>query len=86
MQPQKHGIKGSALGWGTGGGRVPGWLEKWASLILRFVEEEQDLLPAQLCAIPPPLAFYTPTSAAIEARGEDAATRGKCSKRPQSDI
>lgn len=66
---QNHGVKDSALGTAAAGDRVPEWLEKWASLILRFVEEERALLPAQLCAIPPPTAFYTPTSAEIEARG-----------------
>lgn len=66
---EKHGIKDSALGSLAAGNRVPPWLEKWAALTLQFVEEEQALLPPQLCAIPPPQAFYTPSSAAIEARG-----------------
>jgi hypothetical protein len=48
---------------------VPAWLEKWAALVLCFVEEESALLPPQLCAIPQPQAFYTPSSAIVEARG-----------------
>lgn len=73
---QKHGIKDSALGSLDAGDRVPPWLEKWAALTLQFVEEEQALLPPQLCAIPPPQAFYTPSSAAIEARGADSGPEG----------
>jgi len=48
--------------------RIPQWLEKWVALTLEFVKVEQQLLPAQLCALPPP-AFYTPLAAEIEARG-----------------
>lgn len=48
---------------------MPAWLEKWAALVLCFVEEESALLPPQLCAIPQPQAFYTPSSAVVEARG-----------------
>ncbi len=48
---------------------MPAWLEKLAALVLCFVEEESALLPPQLCAIPPPQAFYTPSSAVVEARG-----------------
>lgn len=69
MSVQRHGIKDSALGSDAVGDRVPAWLEKWAALTLCFVEEETALLPPQLCAIPPPQAFYTPSSAAVEARG-----------------
>jgi hypothetical protein len=70
MHPlQRHSIRDSALGSMEAGDRVPAWLEKWAALTLCFVEEEQALLPPQLCAIPPPQAFYTPSSAVVEARG-----------------
>ena len=50
------------------GDRIPQWLEKWVALTLEFVQVEQQLLPEQLCALPPP-AFYTPLAAEIEARG-----------------
>lgn len=70
---QRHGIKDSALGSAAAEDRVPAWLEKWAALVLCFVEEESALLPPQLCGIPPPQAFYTPSSAVVEARGSIAA-------------
>ena len=65
---QAQGLRDSALGSKLRGERVPEWLEKWVALLLEFVEEEQKLLPKQLCMLPPP-AFYTPVAAQIEARG-----------------
>ena len=61
-------MRESVLGSYAMGDRVPEWLEKWVALVLDFVEQEQRLLPPQLCALPPP-AFYTPVAADIEARG-----------------
>ena len=49
--------------------RVPEWLEKWAALIMEYVETEQALLPRELLALRPPYATYTPASAAAEAKG-----------------
>ena len=66
---QKWGVRECALGWGPGRGRVPEWLQKWAALVLEYVEEEQELLPPQLLAIPPPAGHYTPLTAAAEAKG-----------------
>ena len=48
---------------------VPEWLEKWAALIMEYVESEQALLPQELLALRPPYATYTPASAAAEAKG-----------------
>ena len=48
---------------------VPEWLEKWAALIMEYVETEQALLPQELLALRPPYATYTPASAAAEAKG-----------------
>ena len=48
---------------------MPGWLEKWAALVLEYVAEEQRLLPEQLLALPLALGRYTPASAAAEAKG-----------------
>ena len=66
---QKFGVKECALGWGSGQGRVPEWLQKWVSLVLKYVETEQSLLPPQLLAIPPPLGNFTPETAASQAKG-----------------
>lgn len=49
---------------------MPEWLEKWAALIMEYVELEQALLPEDLLALRPPYATYTPASAAAEAKGE----------------
>ena len=49
---------------------MPEWLEKWAALIMEYVETEQALLPQELLALRPPYATYTPASAAAEAKGE----------------
>lgn len=51
---------------------VPEWLEKWAALIMEYVETEQALLPQELLALRPPYATYTPASAAAEAKGMPA--------------
>lgn len=48
---------------------MPAWLEKWAALLLAFVEEEQRLLPAELLTQAPPLLTYTPETAAFAAKG-----------------
>lgn len=48
---------------------MPEWLEKWAALIMEYVETEQALLPQELLALRPPYATYTPASAAAEAKG-----------------
>ena len=66
---QAFGLRECALGGSGGGPRVPAWLEKWASLVLEYVAEEQRLLPEQLLALPPALGRYTPASAAAEAKG-----------------
>ena len=78
----RFGVRDSALGRGglgpaeeaAAGGvmarRVPPWLEKWAALILHFVERERELLPAALLALPPALGGgYSRSAAALEARG-----------------
>lgn len=62
---------------------MPGWLEKWASLVLEYVAEEQRLLPEQLLALPPALGRYTLASAAAEAKGAVLALHKKVC-RPQS--
>ena len=41
-----HGLRAACLG--RGNDRVPPWLEKWAALILEFIEEEYCLLPDAL--------------------------------------
>ena len=61
-------MRDCALGWGPGKGRVPGWLQKWVSLALEYVEMEQRLLPPALLAIQP-AGVYTPATAAAEAKG-----------------
>ncbi|KAK9817177.1 hypothetical protein WJX72_010690 [[Myrmecia] bisecta] len=66
---EKHGLRECALGRHGTRERVPEWLEKWAALILEYVEEEEARLPNELLAVKPPLAFYTPASAAAEAKG-----------------
>ena len=66
---QEAGLGDCALRWGPGQPRIPVWLQKWAALALRFVKEEQALLPAELLAIPPPLGNYNPLTAAAEAKG-----------------
>ena len=63
------GLKDAALGSKARGTRAPDWLQKWAALVLEYIEEERSLLPAELLAIPPPFARYTPASAAAEAKG-----------------
>lgn len=65
---QEAGIKDSALGCEEAGGRVPHWLEKWASLTCAFVAEERRLLPQQLVGLAPPNT-HTPADAEIQARG-----------------
>lgn len=66
---QDWGLKDAALGSESRGTRAPDWLQKWAALVLEYIEEEKALLPAELLAIPPPFARYTPASAAAEAKG-----------------
>ena len=66
---QGWGLKDAALGSKSRGTRAPDWLLKWAALVLEYIEEEKSLLPAELLAIPPPAARYTPASAAAEAKG-----------------
>jgi hypothetical protein len=66
---QAAGLRECALGGGGGQPRIPAWLEKWTALILRFVEDEQRLLPDQLLALPSHLASYTPFTATAEAKG-----------------
>lgn len=45
-----HGLKEACLGI-EGVDRVPAWLEKWASLILEYIEIEHQQLPDALCAL-----------------------------------
>ena len=70
---QAHGLRECALGGGGGQPRVPPWLEKWTALILKFIEEEQSLLPSQLLSLRLPAPsfapLYTPAGAVSEARG-----------------
>ncbi len=49
--------------------RAPLWLEKWAALVLEFIEEERRLLPDQLCSLQLPYASYTRSAAEVEAKG-----------------
>ena len=46
-----YGIRDSALNT-LSGERAPDWLVKWASLILRYVQLEEKLLPEALCNLP----------------------------------
>lgn len=62
----RFGLRASALG--RPHKRLPGWLIKWAALVLEFVELERQLLPAQLLALQL-RARYTPLAAAAEAKG-----------------
>ena len=64
---QAFGLKASALG--RPNDKVPPWLLKWAALVLGFVQQERQLLPAQLLALRLPLVHYTPLTAAAEAKG-----------------
>ena len=66
MRLQKFGLRDSALG--RPHQRLPTWLAKWAALALEFVEQEMELLPAQLVALNL-RAKYTPMAAAAEAKG-----------------
>lgn len=66
---QERGVGESALRGRSRTARVPEWLEKWAALIMEYVETEQALLPQELLALRPPYATYTPASAAAEAKG-----------------
>ena len=43
---KRHGLREACLG--RDDDRVPPWLEKWAALILEFIEEEYRLLPDAL--------------------------------------
>ena len=47
----EYGIRDSALNT-LSGERAPDWLVKWASLILRYVQLEEKLLPDALCNLP----------------------------------
>ena len=67
---QERGVGECALMGRTRTAWVPEWLEKWAALIMEFVETEQALLPQELLALRPPYATYTPASAAAEAKGQ----------------
>ena len=65
LTPEEEAAKGGVMA-----RRVPPWLEKWAALILHYVERERDLLPQALLALPPALGGgYSRSSAALEARG-----------------
>ena len=64
---QAFGLKASALG--RPNDKVPPWLLKWAALVLGWVQQERQLLPAQLLALRLPLVHYTPLTAAAEAKG-----------------
>ena len=66
---QERGVGESALRGRSRPARVPEWVEKWAALIMEYVEREQALLPEELLALRPPYATYTPASAAAEAKG-----------------
>lgn len=66
---QERGVGESALRGRSRTARVPEWLEKWAALIMEYVETEQALLPQELLSLRPPYATYTPASAAAEAKG-----------------
>lgn len=66
---QERGVGESALRGRSRTAWVPEWLEKWAALIMEYVETEQALLPQELLALRPPYATYTPASAAAEAKG-----------------
>jgi hypothetical protein len=65
----EFGVGDAALGRPGTPDRVPAWLEKWAALVLRFVKEERERLPAALLALPPALGVYNQTAAELEARG-----------------
>ena len=55
------GMRSSALG------GAPPWLVKWCALVLEYIEDEKNELPAELCALP---RFpYSPEQAAEKARG-----------------
>lgn len=66
---QEWGVRESVLGRKGTPERVPAWLEKWAALVLEFIEEERLLLSEQLCTLQLPYTAYTPAAAAIEAKG-----------------
>ena len=66
---QERGVGESALRGRSRTAWVPEWLEKWAALIMEYVETEQAMLPLELLALRPPYATYTPASAAAEAKG-----------------
>lgn len=62
-----HGIKSFALQFSTDPAQlVPEWLMKWTSLILEFIEFENQALPKMLTK---DSRNYTPQSAGIEANG-----------------
>ncbi|KXZ45516.1 hypothetical protein GPECTOR_53g102 [Gonium pectorale] len=46
---------------------APDWVQKWAALVLEYVELEKRELPGVLLALPPHLGRYTQQSAEIEA-------------------
>ena len=69
FRAQERGVGESALRGRSRTARVPTWLEKWAALIMEYVETEQALLPQELLALRPPYATYTAASAAAEAKG-----------------
>ncbi len=71
MAMQERGVGECALRGRSRTAWVPEWLEKWAALIMEYVETEQALLPQELLALRPPYATYTPASAAAEAKGEE---------------
>lgn len=65
LSPEEEACEGGVMA-----RRVPPWLEKWAALILHYVERERELLPKALLALPPALGGgYSRSSAALEARG-----------------
>lgn len=68
----RHGVKESALGSAADGTRVPAWLEKWTSLVLKWTELELRLLPEALMKPNPKQPMfepYTQRGAEIEAAG-----------------
>ena len=69
VKTQERGVGECALRGRSRTSWVPEWLEKWAALIMEYVESEQALLPQELLALRPPYATYTPASAAAEAKG-----------------
>lgn len=64
----RYGLGESVLGSEVRDDRVPTWLEKWASLICKYLDEEESSLKEELLERDP-LKRYTEATAAAEAKG-----------------